>query len=85
MVIHSRQLVSVGNVRDTDLYPSRRECTPAATLQCWQHCRTGAAGELEVGAALPQSDGQEAKPSAHTSCLGMLPWSGMQWDQWAVA
>lgn len=80
MVIHSRQLVSVGNVKDTDLYPSRRECTPAAILQCWQHSRAGAAGELEVGAALPGSDGQEEKPSADKCCLGMLPWSGMQWD-----
>lgn len=31
-----------------------------------------------MGAALPESDGQEEKPCADKSCLGMLPWSGMQ-------
>lgn len=31
-----------------------------------------------MGAALPEGDGQEAKPCADKSCLGMLAWSGMQ-------
>lgn len=47
MMFHSRELVSVGNVKDPDLCLSWRERNPAAILQCWQRSGTEAAGELE--------------------------------------
>lgn len=52
MMFHPRQLVSVGNVKDTDLYLSWRERNPAAILQYWQRSRTEAAGELEDGSCI---------------------------------